>query len=144
MSLESVYRVIKQWQPDDLPTEARYRDSLIAFLNEKLSRAIIVKEYRHNGTTTDIYVKRQGILGSTHVFIELKRNLKKKSDLDRLIGQLRYLKPRSNYVVVVLCGDSEPAFVDLIKQEYSNVLGELEGFRTFAVVLKKLAAKASK
>jgi hypothetical protein len=144
MSLESVYRVIKQWQPDDLPTEARYRDSLIAFLNEKLSRAIIVKEYRHNGTTTDIYVKRQGILGSTHVFIELKRNLKKNSDLDRLIGQLRYLKPRSNYVVVVLCGDSEPAFVDLIKQEYSNVLGELEGFRTFAVVLKKLAAKASK
>ncbi len=144
MSLESVYRVIKQWQPDELPTEARYRDSLIAFLNEKLSRAIIVKEYRHNGTTTDIYVKRQGILGSTHVFIELKRNLKKKSDLDRLIGQLRYLKPRSNYVIVVLCGDSEPAFVDLIKQEYSNVLGELEGFRTFAVVLKKLAAKASK
>jgi hypothetical protein len=144
MSLENVYKLIKQWQPDDLPAEARYRDSLVEFLKEKLSRATIVKEYRHNGTTTDIYVKRQGILGSSHVFVELKRNLRKKSDLDRLMGQLRYLKPKSNYVIVVLCGDTEPAFVDLLRQEYSNVFGELEGFRTFAVVLKKLAARASK
>jgi hypothetical protein len=141
--LESVYKVIKEWQPLNLPTEAQYRDSLIAFLREKLRRAMIEKEYRHKGTTTDIYVKKQGILGSTEVFIELKRNLKQKSQVDRLIGQLGPLKPKANYVIVVLCGETEPALVDRLKEHYSTMLDDLEGFRTFAVIVKELAAHAS-
>jgi hypothetical protein len=63
-----------------------YRDSLTAFLRERLKDAQIEKEYRHAGTTIDIYVKQSGFFGSSEVFVELKRNLLRKTELDRLVG----------------------------------------------------------
>ena len=106
---DSVSKLVKEWQPVSLPTELKYRDSLVPLLRERLQEQIIVTEYRHNGTTVDIYSKQSGFFGSSEVFVELKRNLLHKAQLDRLVGQLESLSPGDNAIVVILCGQTNLA-----------------------------------
>jgi hypothetical protein len=136
---ENVITLAQEWQPEVLPTEAKYRDSLIAFLRQRMKPDIkIESEYRHCGTTTDIYVQQFGFLGPSDVFVELKRNLTQKSQLDRLIGQLECLLPRKNYIIVVLCGETNPALVARLKAQYGISEGVLW---TMITVLLKPAKK---
>jgi hypothetical protein len=95
-AFDSVVKLAKQWQPQALPTELKYRDSLIAHLREQLREAKIEPEYRHLGTTTDIYVKQPGFFGSSEVFVELKRNFLQKAQYDGLVGQIESLEPKKN------------------------------------------------
>jgi hypothetical protein len=117
-AIESVVKWVKEWQAQPLPTELKYRDSLIAHLREKLPKEKIEPEYRHLGTTTDIYVKQEGIFGSSEVFVELKRNLQSKTQLDRLVGQIEALEPKKNAIIVVLCGETNPALLTRLKDRY--------------------------
>lgn len=117
-AFESVIKLVNEWKPKPLATELKYRDSLIAHLRDKLPKEKVEPEYRHIGTTTDIYVKQEGIFGSSEVFVELKRNLQSKSQLDRLVGQIEALEPRKNAVVVVLCGKTNPALLTRLKDKY--------------------------
>jgi hypothetical protein len=73
---EKVIKLAKEWQPEVLPTEPKYRDSLIAFLRHRMKPDVKIEpEYRHCGTTTDIYVQETAaFFGSSEVFVELKRN----------------------------------------------------------------------
>src|SRR5712691_7198473 len=105
-AFEDVYKLVREWQPQALPTELQYRNSLMTFLHERLTKARIEPEYRHKGTTTDIYVKQPGFFGSSEVFVELKRNLVQKAQYDRLVGQIESLEPGKNAIVVVLCGET--------------------------------------
>jgi hypothetical protein len=118
-AFESVLKYTKQWQPKPLPTELKYRDSLISQLREQLKEATIEPEYRHCGTTTDIYVKEKGFFGSSEVFVELKRNLTSKSQLDRLVGQIESLQPKKNFIIVVLCGETNPTLLSRLKERYN-------------------------
>jgi hypothetical protein len=78
-------------------------------------------EYRHNGTTIDIYVKQRGFLGdSSEVFVELKRNLLHKAQLDRLVGQVESLQPSKNAILVILCGQTNPALVTRLNERYQR------------------------
>jgi hypothetical protein len=116
---EKVIKLAHEWQPEVLPTEAKYRDSLGAFLRQGMKPdSKIESEYRHCGTTTDIYVQEPGFFGSSEVFVELKRNFTQKSQLDRLIGQLEPLQPKKTNIVIVLCGDTNPALVARLKAQY--------------------------
>jgi len=117
-AFDTVSELIKGWQPQTLPTELKYRNSLVELLRERLPKAKIETEYRHNGTTTDIYAKEPGLFSSTEVFIELKRNLLQKAQLDRLVGQIESLQPGKNAILVVLCGDTNPALVTRFKEQY--------------------------
>jgi hypothetical protein len=117
-AFESVTKLVNKWQPQQLPTELKYRDSLTAFLREQLPKAKIETEYRHIGTTIDIYVKQSGLLGSSEAFVELKRNLLHKAQLDRLVGQIESLQPQKNMVMVILCGETNPALVTRLKEKY--------------------------
>ena len=119
-AFESAIKCIKQWQPNPLPTELKYRDSLIAHLRQQLKEATIEPEYRHCGTTADIYVKKKGFFGSSEVFVELKRNLTSKSQLDRLVGQVESLQPKKNFIIVVLCGESNPTFLSRLQERYGG------------------------
>src|SRR5260370_7061590 len=103
-AFDSVLKLAKEWQPQTLPSELKYRDSLITHLRERLRNAIkIESEYRHLGTTIDIYVKQSGFWRPSEVFVELKRNLLSKGQLDRLVGQIESLKPEKNAITAVLC-----------------------------------------
>jgi hypothetical protein len=122
-ALENVYKlVVKDWEPNVQPTELKYRDSLAAFLRERLKDAKVETEYRHYGTTTDVYIKQSGFFGSSEVFVELKRDLKLKSHLDRLVGQIQCLQPKKNAVIVVLCGETSPALVTRFQEVFAEEL----------------------
>jgi hypothetical protein len=117
-------RAIDRWSPPDLGKETEYRDSLAAHLKECAPNGRVQIEYRHLGTTTDIYFEFDGVFGNHKAFIELKRNLKQKSELDRLIGQTEHLKPRKdNVIIIVLCGDTAPALLDRLREQYKAHLG---------------------
>jgi hypothetical protein len=139
---ESVIKLVQEWQPEVLPTELKYRDSLIAFLRQRMNAETKIEpEYRHSGTTTDIYVQQFSLFGSSEVFVELKRNLTQKAQLDRLIGQVECLQPKKNNVVIVLCGETNPALATRLKAQY----GIREGvFFSMVNVLLKPALPAKK
>jgi hypothetical protein len=60
-AFETVNKLVKEWQPQVLPTELAYRNSLTSLLRERLPKAKVETEYRHNGTTVDIYAKEPGL-----------------------------------------------------------------------------------
>ncbi len=144
-AFEDVDKLVREWQPQALPTELQYRNSLIALLRERLKKAKIEPEYRHKGTTIDIYVKQPGLLGSSEVFVELKRNLHQKSQYDRLVGQVESLEPGKNAIVVVLCGETSPSLVTRFKEKYEITDGlELEVIirdEPITVVVKEVVTK---
>jgi hypothetical protein len=144
-AFEAVYKLVREWQPQALPTELQYRNSLTALLRKRLPKAKIETEYRHSGTTIDIYVKQPGLFSSTEVFVELKRNLLQKAQLDRLVGQIESLQPGKNAIVVILCGETNPALVTRFKEKYE--IGEgafiIHG-EPMTVVLKEDSGKAVK
>lgn len=120
-SHDLVFKFAQEWQPEEQPNELKYRDSLLAFLRERLKndKAKIEKEYRHSGTTTDIYVQLSNwFSGTTEVFLEVKRDLNQKTKLNRLVGQIEDLKPKKNDVIVVLCGETDPALLSRLKEQY--------------------------
>src|SRR5260370_41104683 len=99
-AIETVNKLVGEWQPPALPNELKYRNSLTVLLRGRLQKAKIETEYRHSGTTMDIYVKEPGLFGSSEVFVELKRNLVHKAQLDRLVGQIESLQPGKNAILV--------------------------------------------
>jgi hypothetical protein len=123
VAFESARKLIEEWQPLELPTELKYRDSLAAFFRERLDGSTVETEYRHNGTTTDIFLKQSGLLFSTEVFVEMKRNLHSKTELDRLVGQIERLNPKKNHIIVLLCGETNPALADRLKDQYRAYFG---------------------
>jgi hypothetical protein len=143
-AIETVNKLIGVWQPAQLANELQYRNSLTALLRERLPKAKIETEYRHNGTTIDIYAKEPGLFSSTEVFVELKRNLLHKAQLDRLVGQLESLQPGKNAILVVLCGDTNPALVTRLKEKY-GIAGKAVVFGPgMGVVVKGDVGKTSK
>jgi hypothetical protein len=144
-AFESVNKVVREWQPQLLPNELQYRNSLTALLRERLPKAKIETEYRQSGTTMDIYVKEPGFFGSSEVFVELKRDLLHKAQLDRLVGQIESLQPGKNAILVVLCGDTNPALVTRFKEKYGIAAeGSVMFGPGMGVVIKGNVGKTSK
>jgi hypothetical protein len=50
--------------------------------------------------------------------VELKRNLQSKAQLDRLVGQVEALEPKKNAVLIILCGETNPALLTGLKERY--------------------------
>lgn len=143
-ALDTVANLIHEWKPDKLPKELKYRDSLANFLRERLPRAIVEKEYRHSGTTSDLYVECSGFLRTSEVFIELKRDLLQKNQLDRLIGQLESLNPRKHRIIVVLCGETKPELLTRLRLQYAGLADDYFGLKTMVIVVKAIAARTAK
>ena len=141
-AIDTVVGLIREWEPARLPKELKYRDSLASFLRERLPQAIVEKEYRHSGTTSDLYVECNGFLRTSEVFIELKRNLLQKNQLDRLVGQLESLNPRKHRIIVVLCGETKPELLTRLRLQYANLAEDYFGLKTMAIVVKACSAAA--
>lgn len=145
-ALDSVFRLVKEWQPESFPTELKYRDSLAAFIRGRLKDAKVETEYRHSGTTADVYVKEDGFFISSEVFVELKRNLSHKAQLDRLVGQIHDLQPKKNKIIVVFCGETNPALVTRFRELFASELYMLfeNAPNQMGVIVKEPTAKAAK
>jgi hypothetical protein len=134
-AFDNVLKLIKDWQPEAQPNELKYRDALTLALRSGLKGAQIEKEYRHTGTTIDIYVKQAGFWGNSEVFVELKRNLLQKTQLDRLVGQVESLRPGKNALIVVLCGETNPALETRFREKY-KLTNDLFAPASFRLILK--------
>lgn len=134
-AFDNVVKLIKEWRPEAQPNELRYRDALTVVLRARLKDAQVEKEYRHTGTTIDIYVKQAGFWGSSEVFVELKRNLLQKTQLDRLVGQVESLRPEKNALIVVLCGETNPALETRFREKY-RLTNELFPRPSFTLITK--------
>jgi len=141
-AFESVYKIGKEWQSLPLSTELKYRDAFVTFLRGHLKNAKRIEpEYRHLGTTTDIYVEQSGFLFSSAVFIELKRNFVSKAQLDRLVGQIESLEPKKNSIIVILCGETNPVLVARLKEKYKCEEGNYAVISNVRVIVKEHAKK---
>jgi len=122
--MAALQKVIENWNPARFRSELQFRDSLVDHLRRCAPEARVEKEYRDNGTTTDIYFVWEGLLETTRVFIELKRDLHQKAQLDRLVGQIELLEPRQNHVIVVFCGTSDEQLLGRFRYKYRHQLTE--------------------
>lgn len=83
---------------------------------------MVEKEYRHLGTTLDLWLRWGGLLSSEEICFELKVKLSRKTDYDRLVGQIEGIDPRKNQVIVVLIGDTDPSLLGRLKDRYRELL----------------------
>lgn len=127
-----------EWRPDNLPTEVKYRDSLLSFLRKNVpDDARLEREYRHGGTTADIYLSWKGVVFSDEVYVEIKRDLKQKTSYDRLVGQIEALDPGRRSVLLVLVGDTDKALLGRFTERYRDELESTSGMRLARVTPKK-------
>lgn len=110
---------VKEWIPPKLKSEISYRNSLL----EEIRKAVpedtrVEKEFRHRGTTIDIWLNWKGLIGSDELAFELKLNLKRKADFDRLVGQIEGLDPRKNKIIIILIGETEKSLLDRLTEKY--------------------------
>lgn len=137
--VDSLCGLLQEWHPPSLKTESEYSDALAEYLRVRLPEdARVEREYRHEGTTCDLYVRYSGLLASDSVLFEVKRSLRRKSDYDRLVGQIEGLRPKKNKVMVVLVGDTDPALLGRLREQFkpyldSADLGDEDKFRIVVV-----------
>jgi len=135
--VKSLCELITEWQPKDLESELKYRDALVAYLRAHFPEDCRVeREYRHAGTTTDVHVLWKGLLSKDEVFIEIKRNLQKKTSYDRLVGQIEALEPGKRKILVLLLGDTDPALADRLKSKYKDVGDWFDDSESVEVLVK--------
>ena len=106
---DEVLSIIKRWTPKKKYTrETEYSDELAEFIRKKL------KESQQGilfGCPEEHYVKREGgrsradIEVDGRIGIELKRNLRGKTEMNRLMGQLSDYEDEYKCIIVVLCGE---------------------------------------
>jgi hypothetical protein len=132
-----VLSALTDWKPAELPTEIDYHKSMETFLRERFPKARVEREYRHNGTTADLFVSLEKLLFKYELYVEVKRNLTKKTDYDRLVGQVAALSPRKFPVLVVLCGKTDDRYVARLNEQFKEeVTGGAFGDQSLWIMLK--------
>lgn len=125
----SVVKCIRSWSPTQQEKETAYSRLLAEHLRIMLPRDSRVEcEYRHAGETLDIYVRYNGLIFRDELFIELKRRLSSKAELNRLVGQVMGLNPKKHKLIMVLVGKSEPQLIGRLRDQFAT---ELQGGFTF-------------
>jgi hypothetical protein len=135
---ETVFQTIKDWNPQaEYSTENKYRDDLLAVLRKKLNC------YESDAYSSPIwgvdylgqhFIKKEAgrsladIGIDDEIAIELKLNLKRRSQINRLVGQVvDYLRGYSS-VIIVLCGHTEQEAVDVLKYNLKTIIESSSSF----------------
>jgi len=136
--LAGLVKLVKQWEAGTLGSETEYRDSLLKFIRSSVPEDCRVeREYRHGGTTADLFISWKGLLFSGEVFVEIKRNLQKKASFDRLVGQLEGLEPGKRGILVVLVGSVDEGLHGRLRDRYASFMGDLVDEGMMAIVVKR-------
>jgi hypothetical protein len=121
--LPTFVKLVETWKPPKLKGETAYRDHLVEHIRGAVpDDARVEREYRHRGTTMDIYVAWKGLLQSDDIAFELKKDLTKKTDFDRLVGQIEGLEPTKYKAIVVLVGKTDRALLGRLREKYAKLL----------------------
>ena len=69
--LPVIAKIVTEWKPPKLKSEAGYRDNLLALLRGALPEdAKIEKEFRHRGTTMDLWLGWKGVIENDELAFE--------------------------------------------------------------------------
>lgn len=118
--LPAFAKLVRHWNPPPLRNEAAYRDHLLTRIRASVPPDTKVeKEYRHRGTTVDIWLRWSGLVRSDELAFELKVNLKRKTEFDRLVGQVESLDPIKNNVLLVLIGTTDQSLLGRLQEKYA-------------------------
>ncbi len=110
---DKVFRLSENWVPKQKhPDEDKYRDDLMGFLREELNKPSgfgmqePVKIRKESGRAlADIAINEK-------IGIELKKDLKTQSQIDRLVGQIRRYKKGYEDIIIVLVGKTNDEALD--------------------------------
>ena len=130
LDADDVVEAIKSWKPGPCFAEARFRESLFCFLENRFRRKNLGKEVQVRRGRADIMITLHGVLGDVGapVAIELKYNLTSTNEHNRLLGQIsEYIRAKVE-LIVVLCGKTKAEFVVGIAAH----MGALSGVGRFA------------
>ena len=129
---DTVLQTIKDWNPQaEYSTESKYRDDLLAFLRKKLNRsgsgAFSSPIWGFDSSGQHFIKKEAGrsladIAIDDEIGIELKLNLKRKSQINRLVGQVVDYLSGYSYVIIVLCGHTEQEAVGVLKHNLKRII----------------------
>lgn len=124
---DDVKRSVKKWRPKkSYSKETEYRDDLIEYLRKELNRPKIpytqapqhVIKKETGRSHADIDVDRK-------IGIELKRNLKGKTEMDRVLGQLEEYISEYENVILVLCGEVKEETFEEIRYRVKKMVSKL-------------------
>ena len=126
---DNVLGIVKRWTPKKkYSREPEYRDELMEFIRDSLKRGQqdfllgIPEKHRIKKEAgrahADIEIDR-------NIGIELKRNLKGKSELDRFTGQIGGYTSEYNCIIVVLCGEVSEETVEEVEYQFNQQYGDV-------------------
>lgn len=120
-TFSNVKTYVENWTPmKGHSKESEYRDDLLNYLRENLNQpGVFQKEYiikKESGRSFADIVVHDG-RARDGVGIELKYNLKNKSQTDRLYGQLDEHLKAYHDVLVVLCGNTNQEQLYYLKEK---------------------------
>ena len=126
---DDVLSIIKRWVPKrKYPKESGYRDELMEFIRSELKRG--QQDILFGPPRTHLVKKESGrhladIGIDEDIGVELKLNLRRKAEMDRLEGQVSGFTREYSCIIVVLCGEVSEEIVEEIKyrfkRSYANV-----------------------
>ena len=129
---DDTIRAIKTWEPTKkFHNEKGYSDDLAEFLRDEFYE-------NHNphafGTQSNISVIKEAGRGlcdiaiNEKIGVELKKDLKSKSQIDRLAGQIIGYKKEYQDIIIVLVGNTNKDAFELLKSKISDLSKNEIGF----------------
>lgn len=141
--VRDVAGAIEEWEiPYSPESEAVLRTSLADHLRQSLpGNAAVIEEYGAEKSRADIAVlssNRQADQYTQIVAIELKLKLRKKTELDRLVGQIMGYRSEGFDKALIVSVDPEPNLHELLKNR-----SETEGLSGFMMINSKASPMES-
>jgi len=90
--------LISRWVPKKCSTEKEYEKSLLNFLNKEIPDIKIIPQYAIGRSKADLLI-------GNDIILEIKKDLTKTTQYDRLIGQLTRYQEWKGRVIVLLVGE---------------------------------------
>ncbi len=100
VSISEVENLVKAWKPRGCATEKDFENSLHNYLEKKLKGVEIIKQYARGRTKVDLAIANK-------IFLELKKDLKNKSQFITLIGQMEDYPKQFDNIMIVICGEAD-------------------------------------
>lgn len=109
----------ESWHPPWGKDELAYSTHLTEFIREHTHAQVVKHQYPHRGQKVDVYASWRGLLSTSELYIEVKLNLRRKGDYDRLVGQIEGFGPtHDDPLIVMLVGDTDESYFEQLSTRY--------------------------
>jgi len=124
---DDVLSIVKRWFPKKkYSKEPEYRDDLMDFIRSELKRSqqdILFGTPRKHRVKKEAGRSHADIEIDRNIGIELKRNLKGKTAMNRLSGQIIDYEGDYSCIIVVLCGEVSEETVEEVEYQFKQRYG---------------------